>query len=261
MIRRLLPFVVVAMVSALLTAVFQPFGFLSALAQGQPACRTFPETGYTVCGKFLQYWTEKGGLPQQGYPISSEFQEKSDLDGKIYTVQYFERAVFELHPENNPPYDVLLSQLGTFRLRDKYPGGLPAPSTPVVPPPSTPGTTVTGAIAGTLRFPSEVIPPLAVYAISTTGGRYFTVNTAQNQQQFTIPDVTPGTYYVVAYPQNQPNSTLAGAYTAAVECGLTSACTDHTPVPVTVFPGRTVQDTRVWDWYAPPGTFPPRPGP
>ena len=33
----------------------------------------------------------------------------SDLDGKSYTVQYFERAVFELHPENQPPFNVLLS--------------------------------------------------------------------------------------------------------------------------------------------------------
>jgi hypothetical protein len=41
--------------------------------------------------------------------------ERNDLDGKEYLVQYFERAVFEYHPENEPPYDVLLSQLGKFR--------------------------------------------------------------------------------------------------------------------------------------------------
>ncbi|HEX8221869.1 MAG TPA: cupredoxin family copper-binding protein [Chloroflexia bacterium] len=82
--------------------------------------RKFAETGKTVGGKFRAYWEKNGGLPQQGYPISEEFQEKSDLDGKTYTVQYFERAVFELHTENAPPYDVLLSQLGTFRYRAKY---------------------------------------------------------------------------------------------------------------------------------------------
>jgi hypothetical protein len=49
--------------------------------------------------------------------------EKSDLDGKTYKVQYFERAVFEHHPENPAPYDVLLSQLGTFRYKQKYPNG------------------------------------------------------------------------------------------------------------------------------------------
>jgi hypothetical protein len=82
--------------------------------------RKFSETGHSVGGKFLQYWQTNGGLAQQGYPISDEFQEKSNLDGKTYKVQYFERAVFELHPENAPPYDVLLSQLGTFRYRAKY---------------------------------------------------------------------------------------------------------------------------------------------
>ncbi|MEA2576102.1 MAG: hypothetical protein QOH93_3400 [Chloroflexia bacterium] len=79
----------------------------------------FKETGKRVGGVFLDYWQTHGGLAQQGYPISEEFQEKSDLDGKTYTVQYFERAVFEMHPENQPPFNVLLSQLGTFAHKPK----------------------------------------------------------------------------------------------------------------------------------------------
>jgi acetyl esterase/lipase len=78
-------------------------------------------TGKYLGGVFLQYWQSHGGLAQQGYPISDEFQEKSDIDGKVYTVQYFERSVFEAHPENQPPYNVLLSQLGTLRYNSKYP--------------------------------------------------------------------------------------------------------------------------------------------
>jgi|GEM_PF-5140465 len=85
----------------------------------------FPETKHTVKGTFLKYWREHGGLPQQGYPISEEMQEKSDTDGKTYTVQYFERAVFELHPENASPNDVLLSLLGVFLYGQKYPQGAP----------------------------------------------------------------------------------------------------------------------------------------
>ena len=92
----------------------------------QANCVTFPETKQTVCGRFLKYWQDHGGLPQQGYPISGEFQEKSDLNGQIYTVQYFERSVFEFHPENQPPYDVLLSQLGTILYKAKYGAGTPA---------------------------------------------------------------------------------------------------------------------------------------
>jgi uncharacterized protein (DUF885 family) len=91
----------------------------------QGVSRAFPETGKTVRGKFLTYWNTHGGLPQQGFPISEEMQEKSDTDGKTYTVQYFERAVFEDHPENKPPNDVLLSLLGNFLYKQKYPSGAP----------------------------------------------------------------------------------------------------------------------------------------
>jgi|GEM_PF-2942616 len=87
--------------------------------------RTFTETGKVVSGLFLDYWNNNGALARQGYPISSAMSEASDLDGKTYTVQYFERAVFEYHPENKAPYDVLLSQLGTFQYKKKYPAGAP----------------------------------------------------------------------------------------------------------------------------------------
>lgn len=96
-------------------------GKAGPLAQNN--CQSFPETKQTVCGRFLKYWQEHGGLAQQGFPISGEFQEKSDLNGQTYTVQYFERAVFEFHPEFQPPNDVLLSQLGTFQFQRKYGSG------------------------------------------------------------------------------------------------------------------------------------------
>lgn len=95
-------------------------------ANNQPDSILFAQTGYRVGGKFLKYWQEHGGLAQQGYPISDEFKEQSELDGRIYTVQYFERAVFEMHPENPVPTDVLLSQLGTFQYRKKYANGIPS---------------------------------------------------------------------------------------------------------------------------------------
>ncbi len=87
--------------------------------------QTFPQTGKTVKGLFLDYWNNNGGLAQQGYPISDLIGEVSPLDGKTYTVQYFERSVMEYHPENQTPYNVLLSQLGTFRYKQKYPDGAP----------------------------------------------------------------------------------------------------------------------------------------
>lgn len=99
-----------------------------------PGARRFAETGHTVGGRFLTYWNTHGGLAQQGFPISDEFQERSALDGKTYTVQYFQRATFELHPENPPPYDVLLSQLGKFQYNRKHAAAAPTPRPPTATP-------------------------------------------------------------------------------------------------------------------------------
>src|SRR3954454_7389521 len=82
-------------------------------------------TGKEVRSPFLDYWRGHGAIAQQGYPISAEMQEWSANGSRPYTVQYFERAVYEYHPENQPPYDVLASLLGAQRYRARYPGGAP----------------------------------------------------------------------------------------------------------------------------------------
>jgi hypothetical protein len=73
--------------------------------------RCFPQTNHCVRGLFLRYWQAHGGLAINGYPLSDEFAEQLE-DGKAYIVQYFERVRMEYHPENQPPYDVLLGQFG-----------------------------------------------------------------------------------------------------------------------------------------------------
>lgn len=89
----------------------------------------FPQTQHTLQGGFADYWQAHGGLAQQGYPLTEEFQETSTTNGVAYQVQYFERAVFEYHPENaGTPYSILLSQLGSFRYQQKYPTGAPSQS-------------------------------------------------------------------------------------------------------------------------------------
>lgn len=127
--KRILYNMVLVAAAVALTTIFQPLAHLKLLAAPtqQDNCQMFNETGKAVCGRFLQYWQANGGLAQQGYPLSDEFTEVSELNGRTYMVQYFERAVFELHPENQPPYDVLLSQLGRTQLKRKYPFGAPPP--------------------------------------------------------------------------------------------------------------------------------------
>ena len=94
-----------------------------------PATVYFPPTGHNVGAPFLAYWREHGGLPVYGYPLTEAFSEVSPTDGKTYTVQYFERARFEYHPENAPPNDVLLGLLGLEQYRAMY----------TSPPPAVPG--------------------------------------------------------------------------------------------------------------------------
>jgi hypothetical protein len=73
----------------------------------------FPETGHSLAFGFRTYWEKNGGLAQFGFPITEEFQEKNPTDGKTYTVQYFERARFEYHPEfARTPYETLLGLMG-----------------------------------------------------------------------------------------------------------------------------------------------------
>ena len=70
-----------------LLGLLAPVAYGTLTTQAQPNatnCQTFTQTGHKVCGKFLTYWQQHGGLAQQGYPLSEEFVETSDLNGKPY---------------------------------------------------------------------------------------------------------------------------------------------------------------------------------
>jgi hypothetical protein len=117
----------VGLVSGLVVVAALSIAFLSATftpATAAEDCQTFAETGFKTCGKFLAYWKSHGGLAQQGFPISDVFEEKNSDppagDGKVHKVQYFQRARFEEHLENQPPYDVLLGLLGAEQDQAKY---------------------------------------------------------------------------------------------------------------------------------------------
>ncbi len=75
----------------------------------------FPEIGLTLSDEhgFLRYWRANGGLAQFGYPRTPEIREVNPADGRVYTVQWFERNRFEWHPEHRgTPHEVLLGLLG-----------------------------------------------------------------------------------------------------------------------------------------------------
>lgn len=121
----------------------------------------------------------------------------------------------------------------------------------------TPSAAATGSIAGALNYPSHFIPPLRVYAINTSSGQGYYIETLLNQGTFTMIGLPPATYHVLARPRE--TTALIAGYTNAVPCGLGVECNDHTLIPVTVTAGTTTSSVNVFDWYAPPGTFPPDP--
>jgi hypothetical protein len=93
-------------------------------------CQFFAETGQNVCSEILTAWQVEGidlnqdgisgnsdaeSLALFGLPISGEITERLQVGKDEYqefTVQYFERARFERHPDNAPPHNVLLGLLG-----------------------------------------------------------------------------------------------------------------------------------------------------
>ncbi len=101
--RRQLIFVFV-----LISLLLLPGSAQHTSAQTEEQC--FPETGYCISGRIRQFWEAQGGLPVFGYPITP--QRVEIIEGGSYQVQWFERNRLELHPENPPPYDVLLGRLG-----------------------------------------------------------------------------------------------------------------------------------------------------
>ena len=113
----------------------------------------------------------------------------------------------------------------------------------------------TGLITGDLSFPSEHIPALTIIATRIDNGKntFYSTQTVDGQFSYAL-RVDPGVYQVVAYAGN-----YAGGYTEYVTCGLGANCGDHDLLPVLVQAGDVLSNINPGDWYAPAGTFPPRP--
>jgi hypothetical protein len=120
-------------------------------------------------------------------------------------------------------------------------------------------TPALGSISGSLMYPAEVLPALAIYAFNTSDAhQYYHVQTVAGQSTYSISGLPSGTYHVVAY-SSAGDPGLAGGYTRAVPCGLSASCSDHSLIDVAVHPGEAVADIGPNDWYAPAGDFPPQP--
>ncbi len=101
--------------------------FKPIVAGNDANCSYYPQTGHRLCWGFRYFWHANSGLPIFGYPISEEFVENG------LTVQYFERARFEWHPQNPEPYKVLLGRLGSVAADRDGVNRAPVPKSDTVP--------------------------------------------------------------------------------------------------------------------------------
>jgi hypothetical protein len=114
-----------AMLICILAALLA-FGGVPALAQGNRTVANeplyFPETGHYIRGDFLKtYLNTPNAQTIYGYPITEAFQEQTQ--GRI--VQYFQRARFELFPEDPAELRVHISPLGVYLYTPGEPLPLP----------------------------------------------------------------------------------------------------------------------------------------
>ena len=81
----------------------------SAQAQSNQTWQYFPDTGHNVSGEF---WTYYQSIPNAslvfGSPITEQFTDPRT--GRL--IQYFQRALFEFFPENQPDQRVVRAALG-----------------------------------------------------------------------------------------------------------------------------------------------------
>jgi hypothetical protein len=125
-----------------------------------------------------------------------------------------------------------------------------------------------------------MIPPVTVYAISTTDPRVWysvkyaglggpprpTPQPGTPGDTYTITGVAPGAYWVVAY-RDDGQRPDPGLYSRVNECWRTTPsgpCPDGTLVPATVTSGQTTSGIDILTWGYPPPvppspTIPPRP--
>jgi len=131
-------------------------------------------------------------------------------------------------------------QLQGIDLCDWYAGPFNVPY-----PPGKEPEQVSGSISGTIAYPSGSPPTLNIFAFNQGTSYWYYVQTNPGETPFTIPNLPPGIYQVVAYDEAGNPGGNAGA--------------GHNLTDITVKSGENVTGVEINDWNAPAGAFPPDP--
>lgn len=117
-------------------------------------------------------------------------------------------------------------------------------------------STATGAVKGTLCYPSDYIPAMKVYLKNKETSKIYSMIVKENQSTFKFKKIKEGNYVAYAYTVTQTVTDLnnkstkaSGGYTHAVPCGLTVNCNDHTLINFKVKKYKTTKAINICDWY------------
>ncbi len=128
-----------------------------------------------------------------------------------------------------------------------------ASDTPAPMLPSETPTPNLGTVTGKVCYPSEPpLPPMNVYFRETSTGEETLYEHTSGAGDYAI-ELDPGQYVAFAW---RVDSELAGSYSQAVTCGLTTDCSDHSLITFAVSAGTTTEDVDLCDWYGGPGAVP-----
>ena len=135
--------------------------------------------------------------------------------------------------------------------------------TATVAPSATNVPVASGSITGELAYPSDFIPAMKIFAVSTAdSSKWYRTDTPLNPAgaAYTLSNIPAGTYRVYAYTSNStPANWAGGSYTEYVRCGMQPPCSNHTVIDITVSPGHATEGVHLRDWYAGQGAYPPPP--
>lgn len=112
-------------------------------------------------------------------------------------------------------------------------------------PPGKEASDVTGSISGALDYPGGSTPALQVFAFNLNTNNWYYINTNPGWSAYTLDELPPGTYHVVAYDSDGNSGGHADA--------------NHNLITITIKAGEKVSGVDTNDWNAPSGTFPPNP--
>ena len=118
--------------------------------------------------------------------------------------------------------------------------------------PPAPAAAGAGTVSGKICYPSEGIPPMTVYFEDINSGDVAELAIARSQNNYST-QLPAGSYHVYAW---RPDFSIGGSYSAAVACGLSAGCSDHSMLQVVVEADTETGNVDVCDWYTAPGDIP-----